>query len=513
MEATPDDPSEAWNVSPDPSSHTAEGNGEEEVGRESPRCTMSDIEDGSGERYKLEIRKNSRSPSDKADRTQTQMQELAKAMVQLKEFVTQSLRPLGNGEGKKVDGVSCLDSTTLARSTSSRMNTASIHRGESEPPKKPLRTPIKEGPSTSADTQRKTPVTEDLWTKGMQKIIASIEKPKTALPTFTGDSRKEYSLFMRRFHRYLRDHAVDASSKLDMLIDACTGRTKDLLMRYVRMGPEEGYSEPLKMLASRLGDTEDHIDELLIDLLTGPSVPDNDMRQIKEFTDKIWDIIADLEYTGRHADVETYVCVAMIARRLTGNLRQRYKNQLHKYKKKRESKSRPDLKWFRDFMEDYMERLLGEDDSGDENSSKLKQDTKGKRTADTPKRKAMGFAVAERGSASGSQGASGKSGHPCFLCEKKHPLFACWKFRAMSIAERWEATRKAQVCYVCLGHGHMASKCGSPYKECGLEGCSQQHSRWLHKDDKQNNREAKRSVSLSSPETPDKRIRVDETDD
>lgn len=103
------------------------------------------------------------------------------------------------------------------------------------------------------------------------------------------------------------------------------------------MEPEEGYNEAIQMLTSRLGDTKDHTDELLMDLLTGPSIPDNDMRQIKEFTDKIWDIIANLEYIGRHADVATYVCVSVLTRRLTGNLRQRYKNQLHTHthKKKR----------------------------------------------------------------------------------------------------------------------------------------------------------------------------------
>lgn len=228
-------------------------------------------------------------PPDKVD-LQTQVHELTKSMGQMKEFMERMERNLlspGSGPGEKGErdnSVPCLDSSsTLSISTSSSMTTVSDHQRETEP-SEPLKTPLQEsvkgGSSTSAETQKKTSPTDEVWTQGMQKIIASIEKPKTALPTFTGDSRKEYALLMQRFHRYLRDHAVDASSKLDMLIDSFTGRTNDSLMRYVRQGPEEGYNEALKMLASRLGDTEDHIDELVMDLISGPAIPDNDLQQI-----------------------------------------------------------------------------------------------------------------------------------------------------------------------------------------------------------------------------------------
>lgn len=120
--------------------------------------------------------------------------------------------------------MSCLDSSALPTSTLSRVTTARRLTIEGSRSRRnrltPSNAPVIERSNTSAATPRETPLTEKSLLKGMQKIIASIEKSKTALPKLTDDARKEYR---RQFHRYLRD------PKLDMPTDASTGRTKDLV--------------------------------------------------------------------------------------------------------------------------------------------------------------------------------------------------------------------------------------------------------------------------------------------
>lgn len=94
----------------------------------------------------------------------------------------------------------------------------------------------------------------------MQKIIGSVERPKLALPTFTGSSRKEYGLLTRRFQLYLR-----ARSRCGALIQVeyahrcmywSTEESADALRT---LGPVEGYKEALRMLEMRSGDTREHI--------------------------------------------------------------------------------------------------------------------------------------------------------------------------------------------------------------------------------------------------------------
>lgn len=162
-----------------------------------------------------------------------------------------------------------------------------------------------------------------------------------------------------------------------------------------------------------------------------------------------------------------------------------------------------------------MASLLKQTGSGDAHSYKSKRDSEGEETADTPATKAVGFAMTGRGSARRSQATSSRSSLSCVLCGRKHLISACWTFRGMSVPQRWRTAKSARACYVCLSRDHMASKCESPYKICGLKGCSQQHSRWLYKgrDGKQHQTETKRTVSLSSAEAPNKRMRMDEADD
>lgn len=89
---------------------------------------------------------------------------------------------------------------------------------------------------------------------------------------------------------------------------------------------------------------------------------------------------------------------------------------------------------------------------------------------------------------------------PCIVCNRNHPLFTCWGFHNLSVAERWQAAKKAQACYICLCLDHTASKCKVSKKVCGLDGCTWQHSRWLHRSKKRKERETERITTLYVPD-------------
>lgn len=67
----------------------------------------------------------------------------------------------------------------------------------------------------------------------------------------------------------------------------------------------------------------------------------------------------------------------------------------------------------------------------------------------------------------------------CIMCKnKKHPLFLCDKFKALSVMERIETVRKAKICYNCLrSHRDQACK----FSNCTI--CNKRHNTLLHRED------------------------------
>lgn len=120
------------------------------------------------------------------------------------------------------------------------------------------------------------------------------------------------------------------------------------------MGPE-GYKEAVKMPRDRVGNTQDHMDEQIGDLMSGSLIKDYDIKGPQGFIDKLWDTVIGLDIAGRRNDLDSFGIITQLSRRLTGKLRERYENQLHKHKGR--SATRPGIQWFRDLLEDYARKL------------------------------------------------------------------------------------------------------------------------------------------------------------
>ena len=65
------------------------------------------------------------------------------------------------------------------------------------------------------------------------------------------------------------------------------------------------------------------------------------------------------------------------------------------------------------------------------------------------------------------------------LVDGDHPLWKCDKFKKLSVTERSEAVKQANLCFQCLMGKHRARDCKSKLK-CGIHGCERNHNRMLH---------------------------------
>jgi len=79
----------------------------------------------------------------------------------------------------------------------------------------------------------------------------------------------------------------------------------------------------------------------------------------------------------------------------------------------------------------------------------------------------------------------------CIVCKnKKHPLFLCDKFKALSVMDRIDTVRKAKLCYNCLRlHRDQACK----FSNCTI--CNKRHNTLLHREDLSNTNKTNANVN------------------
>ena len=71
------------------------------------------------------------------------------------------------------------------------------------------------------------------------------------------------------------------------------------------------------------------------------------------------------------------------------------------------------------------------------------------------------------------------SGAFCPVCQGKHRIASCDKWRESAIPDRWSLAKQHNICFRCLIPGHQGRTCISTRK-CGINGCEKTHHRSLH---------------------------------
>jgi hypothetical protein len=67
----------------------------------------------------------------------------------------------------------------------------------------------------------------------------------------------------------------------------------------------------------------------------------------------------------------------------------------------------------------------------------------------------------------------------CPKCSGGHTIFKCISFKQLSVAERIKFVRDQGLCDMCFKRGHKSSDC-SWIPNCGIDGCTKRHARFLH---------------------------------
>lgn len=68
----------------------------------------------------------------------------------------------------------------------------------------------------------------------------------------------------------------------------------------------------------------------------------------------------------------------------------------------------------------------------------------------------------------------------CVVCNDQHRLPECASYKDLPISERWDAVKKAGLCFRCISSRHRRFNC--KMKPCGVRGCKRPHHSTLHAD-------------------------------
>ena len=329
----------------------------------------------------------------------------------------------------------------------------------------------------STMTNTRTPCTAtagvEILATNLNKLITTMALPQTTLPTFKGNSRKEYWEFIREFSQHVDRKAVPEEYKLQMLMKACSEGVRNTLLSCEGIEPVEGYRRALALLENRYGDKDHYVREIVNAMLQGPVIKEEDEGALRKFADELESNISSLEAMGMLYQLDTLYAMDALSHRLPENTFRRYEDESYSVKKR--CGSFPGIRWLKTFILEEVDR------ASNRKVNRRRQGANARRHSDHisehgTRRSTMSLATIGRANPEHQR-------LMCPICKgNTHGLTNCRTFRAMTVPERRDTVRKLRYCYVCLNNTHFAADCQATVW-CDIPGCTGKHSRWLHPSD------------------------------
>jgi len=261
----------------------------------------------------------------------------------------------------------------------------------------------------------------------------------------------------------------------------------------MKLDPEKGYKEARKYLDERLGGVNEQLDDMISELLHGPSLNGENIPALQRLVDALWDATVEMKIQERWPELDNFTMVNNIARRFADKLSERYRSRVVEYRDMHNEDKRPGIEWLKKFLIKEIEKRKGSvyttslaKPGGSRGTSSMTQERKNQ-----PYRgRVIGLTTTVEGSEDTSPTHSGQRDvtvrpfSTCPVCLNKgqamaHTLHACTKFRGMPVAVRRRWVQMLRLCFNCVKANHRADECRTR-TPCEVPGCGENHSRWLH---------------------------------
>ncbi len=322
-----------------------------------------------------------------------------------------------------------------------------------------------------------------------------------ALPKFNGD-RKAYLSWRSAFIPCVHLTTANLSFKVMLLRSTMLpegARMKEFI-RSIICTPE-GYREAVRQLESRYGGDENRLLSRQEELLSLPILKEGDFRTLEALETRLQTYL--MEWRSYNAgDAESLTLFTTLMSRIDRRFGRRY---VYWAEERRRDRGLGSLQaWLREQLEVHrtVEQYYSHTDQTNTDKEAAKPNTKWLPSCNDKnyKREAQFFAegaaldwaeeveqeqgVAQTFVAQQQQQQQPQAGNApfnnkpfCPICRAPHKLGHCYKFKAMTPAERKTVLAKDRRCFLCFQKGHLVTKCRLGIK-CST--CGKKHNSMLH---------------------------------
>ncbi|XP_041455129.1 uncharacterized protein LOC121407938 [Lytechinus variegatus] len=310
-----------------------------------------------------------------------------------------------------------------------------------------------------------------------RRLIESVTLPQADLMKYDGNPLR-YWEFWRAFENSVDKTAVDDSAKLTRLFHFCTGEAHKLLQACMVMDPTVGYKKAKQMLKERFGNPYKIADAWIQRVTQATKIEPNNKKALQDLADELHICIQTLDAMGYKSELSPQNVILRIVERLPFFLRDRWLKVVANIRKQNR------LPQIEDLLSFIQETSAQQNDPVYGRLTDLKPGSKDqsksypKKTWDKKVSKTQG-----RSSYSTSSSPVPVNVKPCLICQEKHTLFGCDRFKKMPPEKRLQFAKEKRLCFNCLRPGHMLSACNLN-RTCSVEGCGRKHTKFLHQTKK-----------------------------
>ena len=304
----------------------------------------------------------------------------------------------------------------------------------------------------------KCKIVQDESVNAMKCLTSQISLPALSLDVFSGDPMK-YNEFMSVFDETVHSKPLDDQVKLSRLLQFTSGNARSAIRQCALLGGSTGYSQAREILFQRFGNSYVITHKIIDNLKHGKSVSGG--IELEQLADDICMAHTTLKGLNMLSELENQQAIIDILQRCPRYVRFKWqKKALAMKHDKQQYPTFPDfVNFIRRIASESVDPLYG---SSNMKSSGGKNDSKGSNFG------TMG---------SGSFGSKNSGVTDCKLCDGKHGLFQCDKFKSMRPKERLDYIKQTRRCFLCLQTGHSVGSCEKKFR-CTV--CHRKHSKFIH---------------------------------
>ncbi|XP_046862829.1 uncharacterized protein LOC124456428 [Xenia sp. Carnegie-2017] len=314
--------------------------------------------------------------------------------------------------------------------------------------------------------------------KALRQVVSM---PKIKYMHFEGDAIN-YASFMHNFETCLEKDNPDNSTRLQLLIQHCTGKARDAIESCVNLPAQEGYNIAKNTLYENFGKPHIIAKAHVLKLMNLPLLKQADGPSLLELTRHLEVANRTLASMGPEyeSELDHMNTLRELNRKLPLFMRVRWTECAGSII---ESGSRPK---FKDFLLFVKKRAkLVNNEFGEDLCSGVVRKDGGKRLEGKkgPSARTSSFAAGAYKRENGRDGNFKErrtSNMKCLICQEGHRIWKCDKFKKLPYHEKMKFVQEHEFCFRCLTRGHYARSCPKTDLKCRVEGCGKGHNTLLH---------------------------------